>query len=115
MQKNLSKKNVKHIKKSSRKTKKQNGGKKMHYDIDISYKKQPSTPLKCSFCGNINFKVKTQTLKTKFKGVINPLGLWSNRYKLFSCQYCGHIEMFSNKIRCNGKKCDKTVLLPDLT
>ena len=105
----------KNINKNTTRPKTQKGGKKYHTDIKISYNKNSELPLICSFCKKTNFKIKTQALKTKFKGFINPLGLWSNRYKLFSCQNCGHVEMFSNNIRCNKKKCDKNVLIPDLS
>ena len=111
----LSKKNLKSSNKSLTKSKTQKGGKKYHSDVLISYKKHTQVPLICSVCSKNNFKVKTHALKTKFKGFINPLGLWSNRYKVFACQNCGHIDMFSNTIRCNGKKCDKNAFVPDLS
>ena len=112
MPKMISKKNI-NSKNKLTKSKTQKGGKKYHSDILVSYNGSKQLPLTCSFCKKSNFKVKTHTLKTKFKDY-TQIGLWSNRYKVFTCINCGHIEMFSNNIKCNGKKCDKSVFLPDL-
>ena len=107
MPKVVSKKN---LSKLSTKSKTQKGGRKFHSNISISYNGNPQIPLKCSLCSKTDFKVKTQALKTKVKGFINFWGIWSNRYKIFTCTNCGHCETFSNNIKCNGKDCDKGLI-----
>jgi predicted nucleic-acid-binding Zn-ribbon protein len=60
--------------------------------------------LKCK-CGKENFIVKTLTLGTKTKSIFG-LEIFDNRFKVFTCTECGFVQLYSNKITCNGKQCD---------
>jgi predicted nucleic-acid-binding Zn-ribbon protein len=61
--------------------------------------------LKCTKCGKENFIVKTLTLGTKIKSIFG-VDVFDNRFKVFTCTTCGFVQLYSNKITCNGKQCD---------
>lgn len=57
--------------------------------------------LKCTKCRKENFIVKTLTLGNAF-----GFDLFDNSFKVFTCTECGFVQLYSNKIKCNGKPCD---------
>ena len=61
--------------------------------------------LKCTKCRKENFIVKTLTLGTKIKSIFG-VDVFDNRFKVFTCTTCGFVQLYSNKITCNGKQCD---------
>jgi predicted nucleic-acid-binding Zn-ribbon protein len=61
--------------------------------------------LKCTKCGKDNFIVKTLTMGTKIKNMLG-FEFLDNRFKVFTCNACGFVQLYSNKITCNDKECD---------
>lgn len=107
--KNLQKstKNRSRISKKSKTSKNQSGGQKEHIKPSISYPKgsKDSYDLKCSLCKGTTFKVQTLTMGTKTKAFFD-IEILDNRFKVFTCKHCGHVDIFSNNIKCNTKECD---------
>ena len=93
--------------KNKTKNKTQKGGKTKVTSPTITYPKGNAKPLnlKCSKCNNSSYHVKTLTMGTKTKAFLN-YEILDNRFKVFTCQSCGFVEIFSNNIKCNGKECD---------
>ena len=91
----------------SKKSKTQRGGKTSVNNPTIKYTKGTAStkPLSCTKCDGIKFSVRTLTMGTKVKALVD----WSvldNRYKVFTCTGCGFVQVYSNNITCDGKSCD---------
>ena len=73
----------------------------------IKYKKgsSPAIKLACTKCSGAKFIVKTLTMGTKTKSFF-AAEILNNRFKIFQCDGCGFVQMFSNEITCDGKSCD---------
>ena len=100
-------KNRSRISKKSKTSKNQSGGEKEHINTSISYPtgSKDSYNLKCSLCKETKFKVQTLTMGTKAKDFFG-MTILDNRFKVFTCKHCGHVDIFSNNIKCNTKECD---------
>ena len=85
----------------------QKGGRTVVNKPSIKYTKgsAPSKKLECIKCKGSTFIVKTLTMGTKAKAFFNA-ELLDNRYKVFTCNKCGFVQLYSNEITCSGKKCD---------
>jgi predicted nucleic-acid-binding Zn-ribbon protein len=82
------------------------GGRTAIVGPKIKYEKgSKEYELKCTKCGKENFIVKTLTLGTKTKSMFG-IEIFDNRFKVFTCTECGFVQLYSNKITCNGKQCD---------
>jgi len=64
--------------------------------------------LKCDKCNANQFKVRTLTMGSKTKSFFD-MEFFDNRFKVFTCVSCGHVEIFSNNITCDGDTCDKSM------
>lgn len=64
--------------------------------------------LSCTKCGKGTFTVKTLTMGTKLKTLLG-FQILDNRFKVFTCNTCGFVQLYSNNITCNGKQCDPLV------
>lgn len=103
----LTKKSKCGIKKNNNKGKTQKGGRTVVNRPSIKYTKgsAPSKKLDCMKCNGSSFIVKTLTMGTKAKAFFD-IEILDNRYKVFTCNTCGFVQMYSNEITCSGKKCD---------
>jgi predicted nucleic-acid-binding Zn-ribbon protein len=94
-------------KSKSHKGKTQKGGKSVISRPSIRYKKgrSQSTHLNCTKCNTDSFIVKTLTMGTKTKALLD-LDFFDNRFKVFTCKNCGFVQIYSNEITCSGKSCN---------
>ena len=94
-------------KNNNKKSKTQKGGRSNISNTTITYDKGNSKDIKleCMKCHNSSFIVKTLTMGTKTKAVFG-LEILNNRFKVFTCNSCGFVQIYSNKIKCDGKSCD---------
>jgi len=85
----------------------QKGGRSNISNTSITYNKGSGKPIKleCFKCRNHSFIAKTLTLGTKTKAAFG-LNIFNNRFKVFTCNSCGFVQLYSNNIKCDGKKCD---------
>ncbi len=100
-------KKSKKSKKNLRKYKTQKGGTTNITNPDIKYTKgnASSKKLNCIKCDGIEFVVRTLTMGTRFKSFFSA-ELFDNRFKVFTCKSCGFVQIYSNNIKCDDKKCD---------
>ena len=61
--------------------------------------------LTCTKCNKDVFTIKTLTMGTKLKTLLG-FQILDNRFKVFTCNSCGFVQLYSNNITCGGKQCD---------
>jgi predicted nucleic-acid-binding Zn-ribbon protein len=61
--------------------------------------------LSCMKCNKDTFTIKTLTMGTKLKTLLG-FQILDNRFKVFTCNSCGFVQLYSNNITCDGKQCD---------
>jgi len=85
----------------------QKGGTQAKKFKNLTYKNGSYTinELHCLRCSKDVFKVRTLTMGSRLKELLD-LEIFDNRSKVFTCVNCGHIDIFSNNIKCEGKSCD---------
>jgi len=87
----------------------QRGGRRLITSPKIKYETgNAGHTLSCTKCQGGNFIVKTMNLGTKVKAFFG-LSILDNRFKVFTCTGCGFVQMYSNKITCDGKQCDPLI------